>query len=183
MSGRCARRAAAGCGCARPTRATSRASCFNYMSHPGRLGGDARLRAPDARDLRAAGLRSLSRPRDPAGRRRASDDAAIDAFIRAKVESAYHPSCTCRMGTADDPMAVVDPETRVIGVEGLRVVDSSIMPVDHDRQSQRADHHDRREGGRPYPRPRAAAGLERALLRGAGLGDGATVASSESEEE
>ena len=52
----------------------------------------------------------------------------IDAFIRAKVESAYHPSCSCKMGSAQDPMAVVDPETRVYGCEGLRVVDSSIMP-------------------------------------------------------
>jgi len=55
-------------------------------------------------------------------------DEQIDAFIRAKVESAYHPSCSCKMGAVDDRMAVVDPETRVIGVEGLRVVDSSIMP-------------------------------------------------------
>jgi choline dehydrogenase len=55
-------------------------------------------------------------------------DAQIDAFIRAKVESAYHPSCTCKMGSVDDPMAVVDSEARVIGLEGLRVVDSSIMP-------------------------------------------------------
>ena len=55
-------------------------------------------------------------------------DAQIDDFIRAKVESAYHPSCTCRMGAATDPLAVVDPQARVIGVEGLRVVDSSIMP-------------------------------------------------------
>lgn len=55
-------------------------------------------------------------------------DEAIDDFIRAKVESAYHPSCTCKMGSPDDPMAVVDPQTRVIGVAGLRVVDSSIMP-------------------------------------------------------
>jgi choline dehydrogenase len=55
-------------------------------------------------------------------------DAQIDAFIRAKVESAYHPSCSCKMGRAQDPMAVVDPQTRVHGLEGLRVVDSSIMP-------------------------------------------------------
>ena len=55
-------------------------------------------------------------------------DEAIDAFVREKVESAYHPSCTCKMGSRADPSAVVDPETRVIGVEGLRVVDSSIMP-------------------------------------------------------
>jgi choline dehydrogenase len=55
-------------------------------------------------------------------------DEAIDAFVREKIESAYHPSCTCKMGSRADPLAVVDPETRVIGVEGLRVVDSSIMP-------------------------------------------------------
>jgi choline dehydrogenase len=57
-----------------------------------------------------------------------ASDEEIDAFIRAKVESAYHPCGTCRMGRADDPMAVIDEETRVIGLEGLRVVDSSIMP-------------------------------------------------------
>jgi choline dehydrogenase len=56
------------------------------------------------------------------------DDEAIDAFVREHAESAYHPSCTCRIGSASDPLAVVDPETRVIGVEALRVVDSSIMP-------------------------------------------------------
>ena len=55
-------------------------------------------------------------------------DAQIDAFIRDKVESAYHPSCSCKMGSAQDRMAVVDPQTRVHGLEALRVVDSSIMP-------------------------------------------------------
>ncbi len=55
-------------------------------------------------------------------------DEQIDEFVRRHVESAYHPSCSCRMGSRDDPRAVVDPETRVIGLEGLRVVDSSIMP-------------------------------------------------------
>ncbi len=55
-------------------------------------------------------------------------DAALDEFIGAHVESAYHPCGTCKMGAADDPMAVVDNEGRVIGTEGLRVVDSSIFP-------------------------------------------------------
>jgi choline dehydrogenase len=55
-------------------------------------------------------------------------DEQIDDFIREKVESAFHPSCTCKMGSVSDPMAVVDKEARVIGVEALRVVDSSIMP-------------------------------------------------------
>jgi choline dehydrogenase len=58
-----------------------------------------------------------------------TSDAAIDDFIREKVESAYHPTGTCRMGSPDDPMSVVDPQTRVLGVDALRVVDSSIMPV------------------------------------------------------
>ncbi|WP_072297132.1 choline dehydrogenase [Paracoccus sp. SM22M-07] len=55
-------------------------------------------------------------------------DQQIDDFIREHAESAYHPCGSCRMGAADDAMAVVDPELRVIGVEGLRVVDSSIFP-------------------------------------------------------
>jgi choline dehydrogenase len=55
-------------------------------------------------------------------------DAQIDAFIREHAESAYHPCGTARMGAADDPGAVVDPEGRVIGVEGLRVADSSVFP-------------------------------------------------------
>jgi choline dehydrogenase len=57
-----------------------------------------------------------------------TSDEDIDAFIREKVESAYHPSCTCKMGDAADPAAVVDPETRVIGLGALRIADSSIMP-------------------------------------------------------
>jgi choline dehydrogenase len=57
-----------------------------------------------------------------------SDDA-IDAFLRQHVESAYHPCGTCKMGAREDGMAVVDPETRVIGIDALRVVDASIMPL------------------------------------------------------
>ncbi|MCO6186759.1 choline dehydrogenase [Rhizobium sp. L1K21] len=55
-------------------------------------------------------------------------DAEIDEFLREHLESAYHPCGTCKMGAKDDPMAVVDPDTKVIGVEGLRVADSSIFP-------------------------------------------------------
>jgi choline dehydrogenase len=55
-------------------------------------------------------------------------DEDIDAFVRQKVESAYHPSCSCKMGSASDARAVVDAQTRVHGLDGLRVVDSSIMP-------------------------------------------------------
>jgi choline dehydrogenase len=56
-----------------------------------------------------------------------SDDE-LDSFIREHAESAFHPCGTARMGAADDPMAVVDPECRVIGVEALRLADSSIFP-------------------------------------------------------
>ncbi|MGH8780385.1 choline dehydrogenase [Paraburkholderia sp.] len=54
-------------------------------------------------------------------------DAEIDAFVRARAETAYHPSCSCAMGY--DDMAVVDGEGRVHGIDGLRVVDASIMPL------------------------------------------------------
>jgi choline dehydrogenase len=56
-----------------------------------------------------------------------SDDE-LDGFIREHAESAYHPCGTCRMGRADDKMAVVDPQARVIGVDGLRLADSSVFP-------------------------------------------------------
>ena len=56
-----------------------------------------------------------------------SDDE-IDDFLREHIESAYHPCGTCRMGASGDRHAVVDSETRVIGVDGLRVADSSIFP-------------------------------------------------------
>jgi 5-(hydroxymethyl)furfural/furfural oxidase len=57
-----------------------------------------------------------------------ADEAAMEDWIRASVAGTWHPSCTCRMGSKDDPMAVTDPAGRVIGVENLRVVDASIFP-------------------------------------------------------
>ncbi len=56
-------------------------------------------------------------------------DDEIAAFIREHCESAYHPCGTCRMGSADDPMAVVDHDCRVIGIDNLTVSDSSIFPL------------------------------------------------------
>jgi choline dehydrogenase len=55
-------------------------------------------------------------------------DEDIDAWVRENVESAYHPSCTCKMGDADDAMVVVDSECKVRGLGNLRIVDSSIFP-------------------------------------------------------
>jgi choline dehydrogenase len=101
---------------------------FNYLSHP-----------DDREDMRSALRLTRSIMTQPAfdpyrGREispgpQVESDAEIDAFITAHAETAYHPCGTCRMGRADDPTAVVDPECSVIGVERLRVADSSIIPL------------------------------------------------------
>ncbi len=58
------------------------------------------------------------------------DDAALEAFTRQAAVGVWHASCTCRMGTEDDAMAVTDPAGRVRGgIEGLRVCDASVFPV------------------------------------------------------
>lgn len=100
---------------------------FNYMSHP-----------EDWEDFRTC-IRLTREIFDQAAFKpfvngeilpgpAAQTDAELDDFLRRHVESAYHPCGTARMGRASDPMAVVDPECRVIGVDGLRVADSSIFP-------------------------------------------------------
>jgi 5-(hydroxymethyl)furfural/furfural oxidase len=58
-----------------------------------------------------------------------NDDEALEAFVRKSAIGVWHASCSCRMGREDDPMAVVDTQGRVKGVQGLRVVDASIFPV------------------------------------------------------
>jgi len=58
-----------------------------------------------------------------------TSDEAIDEWVKQNVESAYHPSCGCKMGADDDPMAVLDEQCRVRGVDNLRVVDSSVFPT------------------------------------------------------
>jgi len=100
---------------------------FNYLTHP-----------DDMPEWRRAVRLTREIFRQPAMQRFAVDeiqpgstvesDADIDAFVRAHAESAYHPCGTCRMGSPDDRLAVVDPECRVIGIEALRVADSSVMP-------------------------------------------------------
>ena len=56
-------------------------------------------------------------------------DEAIDAWVRSNVESAYHPSCSCKMGSIDDPMTVVNNVGQVVGIDNLRVIDSSVFPT------------------------------------------------------
>jgi choline dehydrogenase len=101
---------------------------FNYLSHPDDR-EEMRACVRLTREIFAQPAFAPYRGREIQPGADVTSDEAIDAFIAAKVESAYHPSCTCKMGDPADPMAVVDPETRVIGVERLRVVDSSIMPT------------------------------------------------------
>lgn len=100
---------------------------FNYMSHEDDW-AEMRAAVRLTREIFQQPAFAPYRGREIQPGAEVTSDAAIDDFIRRKVESAYHPSCSCKMGSPDDPMAVVDPETRVIGLDGLRVVDSSIMP-------------------------------------------------------
>jgi len=100
---------------------------FNYMSHPDDW-DEMRACVRLTREIFAQAAFDPYRGREIQPGAEINSAADIDAFIRDKAESAYHPSCTCKMGRADDPMAVVDSEARVIGVERLRVVDASIMP-------------------------------------------------------
>jgi 5-(hydroxymethyl)furfural/furfural oxidase len=58
-----------------------------------------------------------------------NDDEALEAFVRKATIGVWHACCSLRMGRADDPMAVVDTQGRVKGVQGLRVVDASIFPA------------------------------------------------------
>jgi choline dehydrogenase len=100
---------------------------FNYLSQPEdwvEMRACVRL----TREIIAQAAFDRYRGREIQPGEAAQSDEAIDAFIRAKVESAFHPSCSCRMGASGDPLAVVDAQARVIGVEKLRVVDSAIMP-------------------------------------------------------
>jgi choline dehydrogenase len=100
---------------------------FNYMSHP-QDWEDFRTCIRLTREIFAQPAFDEFRGHEIQPGDAAQSDAELDAVIREHAESAYHPCGTCKMGDARDPMAVVDSETRVIGVEGLRVADSSIFP-------------------------------------------------------
>jgi choline dehydrogenase len=101
---------------------------FNYMSHPDDW---TEMRACVRLTREIFGQRAFDpyRGREIQPGAEIVSDAEIDAFIARAVESAYHPSGTCRMGDPRDPTTVVDPQTRVVGLDSLRVVSSSIMPL------------------------------------------------------
>ena len=100
---------------------------FNYMSHPDDW-SEFRHAIRLTREIFGQKAFDPYRGREIAPGADVESDDELDAYIRDHAESAYHPCGTCRMGRADDAMSVVDPECRVIGVEGLRVADSSIFP-------------------------------------------------------
>ena len=100
---------------------------FNYMSHPEDW-SDFRHCIRLTREIFSQPAFDPFRGREISPGPDVQTDDELDAFIAEHAESAYHPCGTCRIGRADDPMAVVDPECRVIGVDGLRVADSSIFP-------------------------------------------------------
>jgi len=100
---------------------------FNYMSHPDDW-EDFRHCIRLTREIFGQAAFDPFRGKEISPGSHVQSDAQLDDFIREHSESAYHPCGTCRMGRADDPTSVVDPECRVIGVEGLRVADSSIFP-------------------------------------------------------
>ena len=65
----------------------------------------------------------------PLGANASSSDDVLWQHITAIVETVYHPVGTCKMGAENDEMAVVDADLRVRGIDGLRVIDASVMPV------------------------------------------------------
>ena len=100
---------------------------FNYMSHPDDW-EEMRACVRLTREIFAQPAFAKYRAEEIQPGADVTSDEAIDAFVRAHVESAYHPSCTAKMGRESDPTAVVDKGGKVYGVDGLRVADSSIMP-------------------------------------------------------
>lgn len=100
---------------------------FNYMSHPDDW-TDFRRCIRLTREIFGQHAFDPFRGREISPGAHVQTDEQLDAHVRAHAESAYHPCGTCRMGRAGDATSVVDPECRVIGVEGLRVADSSVFP-------------------------------------------------------
>nr|WP_298170394.1 choline dehydrogenase [uncultured Pseudomonas sp.] len=99
---------------------------FNYMAHE-QDWREFRDGIRITREIMAQSALEPFRGREISPGAELQSDAELDAFIREHGETAYHPSCSCKMGF--DEMAVVDGQGRVHGMQGLRVVDASIMPL------------------------------------------------------
>ena len=100
---------------------------FNYMSHE-RDWIDFRHCVRVARDIFSQDAFQPFRGKEIQPGDWCNSDLELNEFIKEHAESAYHPCGTCKMGAKDDPTAVVDETCKVIGVEQLRVVDSSVFP-------------------------------------------------------
>ncbi len=100
---------------------------FNYMSDPKDWVDFRHCIRLTRQILSQPALSPFCGPEIAPGGNRQSDDE-LDDYVRNHAESSYHPCGTCRMGRESDQQAVVDPHCRVIGVDGLRVVDSSVFP-------------------------------------------------------
>jgi 5-(hydroxymethyl)furfural/furfural oxidase len=112
-----------------PASYSQRVRAFNSVNLMNRLRAQVARRLLDGPDR----LRSLLIGRMIAGGADVqgiiADDEELETFVRESVIGVWHPCCSCRMGAANDPMAVTDAQGRVHGVAGLRVVDASIFPM------------------------------------------------------
>jgi len=161
--GRCAPRAAGGC--ARVGRsARQTAIFFNYLSQPDDW-TEMRACVRWTREIFAQRAFDRYRGREIQPGADVQSDEQIDEFIRAKVESAYHPSCSCKMAETATRWrwSIRNEGARRRGIEGGRLLHHA---VHHHRESERPHDHDRGEGRRSHPGKRHAACGERGILRG-----------------
>ncbi|KAM3963791.1 glucose dehydrogenase [FAD, quinone]-like [Aphomia sociella] len=106
----------------------------NYLTHPDdvgvlREGVKAAVAVGETQAMKRLGARFHSKPLPNCKHLPLYTDEYWECYIRQYTMTIYHLSCTAKMGPSTDPMAVVDPQLRVYGVEGLRVIDASIMPT------------------------------------------------------
>ncbi|CAF4884428.1 unnamed protein product [Pieris macdunnoughi] len=106
----------------------------NYLTHPDdvgvlREGVKAALAVAETKAMKRLGARFNNKPAPNCKHLPLYTDEYWDCYIRQYTMTIYHLSCSAKMGPESDPMAVVDPKLRVYGVEGLRVIDASIMPA------------------------------------------------------
>ncbi|XP_052738854.1 glucose dehydrogenase [FAD, quinone] [Bicyclus anynana] len=106
----------------------------NYLTHPDdvgvlREGVKAALAVGETKAMKRLGAKFNSKPIPNCKHLPLYTDEYWDCYIRQYTMTIYHLSCTAKMGPSSDPMAVVDPQLKVHGIEGLRVIDASIMPA------------------------------------------------------